>query len=79
MAISHYENLPFEIPENWIWTSFQEIFDITMGQSPSGVDINHEYGIEFHQGKLLFGDSILNHSQIFTKKASKTAPKVSPR
>ena len=73
MAISHYENLPFEIPRNWAWTSFKEIFDITMGQSPFGADINHEYGIEFHQGKMFFGDSILNHSQIFTKKASKVA------
>lgn len=27
MAISHYENLPFEIPENWAWCQLDDILD----------------------------------------------------
>jgi len=74
LAISHYQNLPFEIPENWIWTKFEDVFEITMGQSPSGTDINHTDGLEFHQGKLFFGSLTLRHSQIFTDKPTKIAP-----
>lgn len=74
LAISHYENLPFEIPKNWIWTKFEDVFEITMGQSPSGTDINHTDGLEFHQGKSFFGSSTLRHSQIFTDKPTKIAP-----
>ena len=72
-AISHYENLPFEIPENWEWTTFEDIFEITMGQSPSGADINNTNGLEFHQGKLFFGNTRLRCSQIFTDKPTKIA------
>jgi len=26
---SHYENLPFEIPESWVWTTIDELFFVT--------------------------------------------------
>ena len=71
---SHYENLPFQIPESWAWCTFDDVFEIIMGQSPSGADINQNEGIEFHQGKLYFGESVLQHSQTFTRKISKIAP-----
>lgn len=34
LAISHYENLPFEIPENWAWCRLGEFNNIARGGSP---------------------------------------------
>lgn len=73
MAISHYENFPFEIPENWEWTRLQNVFDILMGQSPSGECISGDGEYEFHQGKTHFGDRVLLPSQIFTSYPTKLA------
>src|SRR5690554_404662 len=70
---SHYENLPFEIPENWAWTRFQDVFNILMGQSPSGEFISSNGEHEFHQGKTHFGDRYLLPSEIFTSHATKLA------
>jgi len=63
---SHYENLPFEIPQNWVWGRFQDVFEIVMGQSPSGECISDDGDYEFHQGKTHFGDKMLLPSQVFT-------------
>ena len=30
---SHYENLPFEIPESWVWTSIGELFEHNTGKA----------------------------------------------
>jgi len=30
----HYENVPFEIPENWVWTTVDELCDVVRGGSP---------------------------------------------
>ncbi|WP_294317616.1 restriction endonuclease subunit S [uncultured Chryseobacterium sp.] len=73
MAISHYQNLPFEIPENWVWARFQDIFNIIMGQSPSGEYISSDGEYEFHQGRTYFGDKILLSSQTFTSYPTKLA------
>ena len=70
---SHYQNLPFEIPENWVWARFQDIFNIIMGQSPSGEYISSDGEYEFHQGKAHFGDKILLSSQTFTSYPTKLA------
>ena len=44
---SHYEKLP----QNWCVCKLKDVFDITMGSSPSGNTIsNNENGIEFHIG-----------------------------
>ena len=73
MAISHYENLPFEIPESWEWARFQDVFKIVMGQSPSGECIGSKGEYEFHQGKTHFGDRVLLPSQTFTSHVTKLA------
>ena len=31
---SHYENLPFEIPSNWVWASHNDILEISGGAQP---------------------------------------------
>ena len=67
---SHYEKLP----QNWCVCKLKDVFDITMGSSPSGNTIsNNENGIEFHQGKLWFSDTYLQQSNIFTSSPTKLA------
>ena len=44
-----------------------------MGQSPNGSSINHQQGVEFHQGKILFGDKYLKQSDMFTDAPTKLA------
>ena len=65
----HYQKLP----EGWCECSFDYIFNITMGQSPNGCSINHQQGVEFHQGKILFGDKYLKQSDMFTDAPTKLA------
>ena len=65
----HYQKLP----EGWCECSFDDIFNITMGQSPNGCSINHQQGVEFHQGKILFGDKYLKQADLFTDAPTKLA------
>ena len=68
--ISHYGNLP----QNWCVCKLKDVFDITMGCSPSGNTINNNKdGIEFHQGKLYFSDTYIQQSNIFTNSPTKLA------
>ena len=30
----HYENVPFEVPEGWVWTTVDELCDVVRGGSP---------------------------------------------
>ncbi|MGN0219562.1 MAG: restriction endonuclease subunit S [Muribaculaceae bacterium] len=48
--------------KRWIFIKLQDVAQILMGQSPNGDSINNEDGIEFHQGKLYFGDTFLSMS-----------------
>ena len=66
---SHYENLP----QGWSVCRLEDIFNITMGQSPTGESINGENGIEFHQGKIHFGESYLLSSCAYTDQPTKIA------
>ena len=43
MAISHYENLPFEIPENWAWCYLEEIATNDLGKTLDKVKNRGEY------------------------------------
>ena len=66
---SHYENLP----QGWTVCKINDIFNITMGQSPTGESINGVKGIEFHQGKIHFTESYLSQSGVYTDQPTKIA------
>ena len=38
---SHYENVPFEIPESWVWTSIGELFEHNTGKA---LNASNRYG-----------------------------------
>ena len=44
-----------------------------MGQSPEGNTYNNSNGIEFHQGKVAFGEMFLKPSGVFTTNPTKYA------
>lgn len=49
-------DIPFEIPENWVWCRLVEVVEIHMGQSPEGDSYNKNGdGFPFYQGKTEFG------------------------
>ena len=62
-----------KLPNGWCGISFDDIVNITMGQSPDGCSINQQQGIEFHQGKLMFDNKYLRKSDMFTTKPTKLA------
>ena len=64
---SHYENLP----QGWAFCKIKDIFNITMGQSPTGESINGVKDIEFHQGKIHFTESYLSQSSVYTDQPTK--------
>ena len=64
----------FDIPNNWIWTRIGDIFAITMGQSPVGKSVSKSSdGMEFHQGKIFFGEDYIHESDQTTSQPSKIA------
>ena len=68
------DEIPFDIPKSWKWTHIGEILNVTMGQSPKGTSvIEGGTGIEFHQGKIFFGEDYLQHSNQTTTEITKTA------
>lgn len=67
------EEKPFEIPEGWEWVRLGEVALVNMGQSPKGDSVSDNEGIEFHQGKIFFGDKYLKKSDKFTTDPKKIA------
>lgn len=68
------DEIPFDIPESWKWVRLGDIYRITMGQSPDGESISEStYGLEFHQGKMFFGEDYLQKSNQVTDKPTKIA------
>ena len=66
------EEIPFDIPENWKWVRLGDVFDIIMGQSPKGQSVfEGDSGVEFHQGKVYFGENYLKYSNQSTNKPTK--------
>ena len=47
---SHYENVPFEIPENWCWTTLGELFDIVSAKRVLQSDWQRA-GIPFYRAR----------------------------
>lgn len=65
---------PFEIPESWKWVRLGDIYKLLMGQSPDGKNVSESTtGIEFHQGKVFFGEDYLHKSNQVTNKPTKVA------
>lgn len=66
------DEIPFDIPENWKWVRLGDVFDIIMGQSPKGQSVfEGDSGVEFHQGKVYFGENYLKYSNQSTNKPTK--------
>lgn len=66
------EEIPFEIPKNWKWVRLGDVLHVEMGQSPAGTSISEDaHGIEFHQGKLCFGDKYIKKSSVYTSAPTK--------
>ena len=68
------EEIPFEVPHNWIWCRMSSISDIIMGTSPKGTSIceDPQY-TEFHQGKFFFSDMVIKNSAQYTRELTKIA------
>jgi len=64
----------FDIPESWKWVQLGDIYKLLMGQSPDGESVSEStLGIEFHQGKVFFGEDYLQKSNQTTNKPTKIA------
>lgn len=69
------DKVPFEIPDSLEWCRLGDLFHTIMGQSPSGDTVSkHGNGMEFHQGKICFGDRYLKPSSQTTTAPTKVAP-----
>ena len=40
----HYENLPFEVPSSWVWTTLGELFTLQAGKNITAKDISDKEG-----------------------------------
>ncbi len=55
----HYENLPFEIPDNWVWTTIEEICSkIGSGSTPRGSNYSVK-GIPFFRSQNVYNDRLV--------------------
>lgn len=59
--------------QGWEYKKLGEVCNITMGQSPDGKSINDNEGVEFHQGKICFGEHTLGVSNLFSNAPVKLA------
>lgn len=71
------DEIPYDLPDGWIWSRLGDICYIIMGQSPDGTSVidkrNVKNGIEFHQGKSYFSDKYLKRSTQVTTDPKKIA------
>ena len=66
------------LPKGWIYCTIQDSFNITMGSSPTGENLNRDkQGVEFHQGKVYFSDKYILPSDIYTTQPIKYASPMS--
>ena len=55
----HYENVPFEIPSNWVWTTIEEICSkIGSGSTPRGSNYAVK-GIPFFRSQNVYNDRLV--------------------
>ena len=70
------EEVDYEIPKNWRFCKIKDVCSVIMGQTPEGEAVSDDKnGMEFHQGKICFGEKYLEESSSFTKHITKIAPK----
>ncbi len=68
------DEIPFDIPDTWRWSRIGDVYSLTMGQSPDGKSVTKgSDGMEFHQGKVFFGEDYILKSDQVTSKPSKIA------
>ena len=68
------EEMPFDIPESWKWVRLGNIYNLIMGQSPDGNSVSESStGMEFHQGKVFFGEDYIQVSNQTTNAPKKVA------
>jgi type I restriction enzyme S subunit len=68
------DEIPYKLPQGWEWVRLSDICNIIMGQSPNGNTVTTiGKGIEFHQGKVFFGNKYLKVSNQITTKPTKIA------
>ena len=69
------DEVPFNIPDSWEWVRLGNAFAIEMGQSPAGNTVSGNCtGVEFHQGKVFFGEKNIKASDQYTSSPTKFAP-----
>ncbi|WP_195332989.1 restriction endonuclease subunit S [Bacteroides salyersiae] len=55
----HYENVPFEVPEGWVWTTIEEICSkIGSGSTPRGSNYSAT-GIPFFRSQNVYNDRLV--------------------
>jgi len=55
----HYENVPFEVPESWMWTTIEEICSkIGSGSTPRGSNYSAN-GIPFFRSQNVYNDRLI--------------------
>ena len=55
----HYENVPFEIPENWVWTDIENICSkIGSGSTPRGSNYSSK-GIPFFRSQNIYNNGLV--------------------
>ncbi|MFR5446586.1 MAG: restriction endonuclease subunit S [Phocaeicola dorei] len=55
----HYENVPFEVPESWVWTTIEEICSkIGSGSTPRGSNYSAN-GIPFFRSQNVYNDRLV--------------------
>ncbi len=71
------EEIPFSIPDSWVWSRLSGVVNIIMGQSPDGNDVfeagKMENAYEFHQGKISFTYKYIAPSGKWCKEPSRIA------
>ena len=64
----------FDIPDTWKWVRLGDVFNLIMGQSPDGKSVSENSdGMEFHQGKVYFGEDYIQKSPQTTAAPTKLA------
>lgn len=71
------DEIPYDLPDGWVWCRLGEIVIPIMGQSPDGDSVSDNHSstdnIEFHQGKTYFTDKFLAVSDKATTSSTKIA------